>query len=524
MATGLSAAGPAVFIGNDHLEVPVHSVAGTALATGGAIMLLGLLITSCFWPSSSPSEDADSESSQSLRKLQVPSERAGSECSESVLKLQVSFLAERLVTRAGYTALIPESYNLALQLGFGAAASGVFIGSYMASAGMVTIGVKILMQRWSHLHLKTLLIICNAAILLCFLAAAVVANPPVWFPELTPGHRFTVLLALRFAMGAFMGPTLFHETTTTAATPKSQMFRFQLWKTCAQTGGVGLGPLLSALAVWASGAVTMEDRVAATSCIFVIPWMAVIALSIFWVPSDVSPLTSAKALDDEAMVVAYNTTASAIDRHSGHRNSQVRSRVWLKAVIYGLERAFMISALEVATAYLLQVEFGWDIGMISCAIGVMFLLTTPLTLVADQVRKRGWCTDERLMCYSAFVCAVSALLLLPQFNQSLGMGKKATVVSILVADLMIFACGYLANGVSDSIALRMSMPDTVFSSGNFIFVNRVLRCAVRFAGPVFARTILASHGRAGYAACQLVISALGCLTCYSAASTLQQKS
>jgi len=278
--------------------------------------------------------------------------------------------------------------------------------------------------------------------------------------------------------------------------------------------------LLSALAVWASCAATIEERAAVTSYIFVVPWAAIVVLTMLWVPTDIGPLNSTKALDDSATVAIATVSGSgALIRTSGQPTPEVRSRVWLTAVIYGLERTFIISALEAATAYMLQVEFGWDIGMISCAIGVMFLFTTPLTLLADQVRKRGWCTDERLMCYSACVCAASAILLLPQ--PRLNMNKTVTVALILVADLLIFGFGYLANGVSDGIAIRMSMPDTVFSSSNFIFINRVLRSAVRFAGPVFARTILAVHGRAGYAACQLVISALGCMTCHSAARALQ---
>lgn len=472
------------------------SVAVLAVAAGAAVLMLVALVLLWFGDG-------------------LPAERT---------KLQVSILASQLVSRAGYAALIPESYNLARHLGFSAAASGAFIGSNMALCGITTICMKMLMLRWSHLHLKTLLITCNGAILLCFLGTAVVASPPAWFPELASGQRFAVLLALRSAIGVLRGPSAFHEAITVAATPNSQMFRYQMWKVCAVTGGVGLGPLLSALAVCASGAGSIEDRTAATSYVFVVPWASVIALSIFWLPSDISPLTSAKALDDSTEVVGAIASGNiAHDTQSGQPSPQVRSHVWVKAVLFGLQRTFIISALEAATAYLLQVEFGWDVSMISCTIGVIFLLTTPLTLVADQVRKRGLCTDERLACYSACICACSATLLLPQLNMVFEMNKNTSVALLLVADLMMFGCGYLASAVSDSIAIRMSMQDTVFSSSNFILVNRVLRSAMRFAGPVCARALLAAYGRAGYAKCQLFISALACVTCYSAARNIDQK-
>jgi len=194
--------------------------------------------------------------------------------------------------------------------------------------------------------------------------------------------------------------------------------------------------------------------------------------------------------------------------------------VWVKGIVYAFERSFFVSALEAATAMLMEVEFGWSTESIGLAIGVMFLASLPLTLAANKVRGQEWVTDLSLMCGCSCACMVASLFFFPDLAAFLALGTRGSIGLILTADCIIFSSGFLSNGVMDGFAVKSSMKGTLYTPEAYVVASNVAISLSRFVGPILGRTAL-SMGRTLYACCQLWVSGLGCLTCLSVAATMR---
>jgi len=187
------------------------------------------------------------------------------------------------------------------------------------------------------------------------------------------------------------------------------------------------------------------------------------------------------------------------------------------SLIYGTERSCMVCALEAATSMMLEVEFKWSSRDAGWAIGIVFLGTVPYMLFGERmkrclrIREAGW----MLCCASSSV--VACLAIFPLFT------TRTTV--ILIADGIIFANGYLANGIIDGLAYRSCSDDTWLSTSQFLLTQSISQMALsRPFGPILARSLVEMGGREYYADGQFLMSISGLVCCLKVVYLMIQRS
>lgn len=286
-----------------------------------------------------------------------------------------------------------------------------------------------------------------------------------------------------------------------------------------------MGPILSSLVSFVSGANGAAARSAHTSYVIAASWLVfgLVAWQAF--PLDLTQLIEVKEDEDSKCSENEERAGDAAPSIAIEAlPEQARKRIWLAACMYGTERTFIVSGLEAGTALVLETEFHWDTKYVGLAIGLTFLGGLPLAIAANLIQRRNFISSLKLMCVAAALSVVFAALLFPSVGSSLSsLSQDNAVGSVLLADSVIFTAGYLANGIIDGFAVRSSVPDTPFSIENFKLIDSVIQNSLaRFIAPPIARWCLERYGRTYYAGGQLIISILGCFSCFSVASILFQ--
>mmetsp|Transcript_17861 Transcript_17861/g.46024 ORF Transcript_17861/g.46024 Transcript_17861/m.46024 type:complete len:481 (+) Transcript_17861:65-1507(+) len=412
-----------------------------------------------------------------------------------------------LMTNA--TSVIPESYTLMKDMGQGAVASGWVIGCGWALQALTVAAMQCFAQKLSYAGKRALIVVAALVFAASNLAFAVAADPPGWWHDPSDGKRLVCIILARLAAGPCAGVGLFITALSVDITPRSEMVPYSVWRMCGATVGVGFGPILSSASQHILNANGVRARAAAPGYVLAFVYVAFAVVLCSWLPMDLEPLLEAKREEDDAKSQA-GTQKAAQEFEVADLSTATRVKLWKSGLYYGVERAFIVSMLESATAFVLQQEFGWSTRDSGYAVGIAFLGSVPLTLAANVVKQRGWTTDLGLMFASVLVCAASTVLLFPQLAFASG------VYILLVADGLIFSTGYLANGVFTGLALKSSMPGTKYTVDNYIFIGEALQntCA-RLLAPAIARLVLDDYGRGVYAAFQLATSVLGFVTCVS---------
>jgi len=295
-------------------------------------------------------------------------------------------------------------------------------------------------------------------------------------------------------------------------TPKLEQVPLAVINMCSLTLGLGLGPLLCPLAAWALGAVGTRARSAAVEYVLAALWglFAVALLACF--PHNVQELMEAAKLCDDASRVGG--TSDEDDCAVEQLDVATREDIWRASLVYGFERALIVSALEAGTALVLEIEFGWSTSSIGVAVGLAFFAAVPLALLGGAVKSVRWFTMVQLMLLCAGTGCVASICFFPWVGAALSLGSNGSCLLILIADAIVFSAGYLSNGIVDGLAIRVSEVDSFYNSNNFILIREILQNLVaRMLGPSLARFLLSFGGRSLYAALQQCISVFGFLSC-----------
>eukprot|EP00927_Polykrikos_kofoidii_P042979 TRINITY_DN37037_c0_g1_i1.p1 TRINITY_DN37037_c0_g1~~TRINITY_DN37037_c0_g1_i1.p1 ORF type:complete len:603 (+),score=77.85 TRINITY_DN37037_c0_g1_i1:51-1859(+) len=423
--------------------------------------------------------------------------------------VQAARLVLTILQCAHFTSVIPESNGLIHDIGYGPTASGFLIGS-----AWVLVVPSLFVGKYIHVSCSSAW--CRVAIVVFVFVYAIAAaffalfaNPPAWM-QLTKGHRCIGLLISRLIFGIGSIADTLIATLSVSVTPRTEQIPLAVAVSCSATIGLGLGPLLCPFATWALNASSYSARAAAVQYLFATLWAVFVAFLVAGFPSNMGGLAQAKRTCDEA--AEDGGVAQEDDCAVEHLNVDLRRKIWFTSLVYGFERALIVSALEAATAFVLEVEFGWSTTTTGLAVGISFLAAVPLALFGEVVKARRLLTPLQLLPACACICCLGSCLLFPQISVSRSSARGSKIV--LAADALIFSTGYMSNGIMDGLAYRASDADSTYTQVNYwMACEFVQSLGGRLIGPVAARWLLASHGRTYYAALQFCVSFIGCMSC-----------
>lgn len=443
--------------------------------------------------------------------------------------IQSLVVADNFIRMLHFTSNITEAYSLAKDVGRGAVWSGLLISAawglsfFGAFAGWRFASVSYSWQR----HILTLTPWLSVLVNLFY---AIGANPPGdWLSNNT---RQNVLMASRFIYGlggSVQGILL--NISGARVTPNGGMVQLELYKQCARTLGIGGGPILSALCACLLDTKDTRGRSAVPALVLAVIW-ATYAVAVQWLIADgdlMDEMVAAKTEEDRSYprpadteeVTPLMRPAPVLPRDNT-RDALLsltpavldpRRLIIIFGSLYGIERSFIISALESATSFILETEFGWGTKEAGLMVGGTFLLALPMMMFMQHSyrivrRPASGGLDSSLMKRCTILCTGASLLLFAP--------KWAAPCMILVCNAVVFSSSYLASSVADGLALSYTIPGTVFTVENYMLVDQVAQNTfARVMGPITARYAIELHGgRMTYALFQLVISLVGAGICH----------
>jgi len=464
-----------------------------ALALVGVLLVIA--VGHCFWTTDIASAMPVSEALWARRKVQF-----------FFILFYVLAMAQTLV-------VLPDSYDLAVDMGQGATFSGLLVGlSWPLQAVAIVLAIPVKSWSWASqriLIISSMLVLCVAS-----LVYALAADPPQsWAPsQLVRGIG---LIAGRVVIGPCIAFCVFLRVLAQQVTPPAESVVFNMGISLSVTLGIGLGPMVSPTAAWCLGDDDVHLRAAASSYMFALVWSLMIIFSLWCVPCDPSGLISAAREMGDSPVTGCEKDAT---QSEGLSESQ-RSRMWWGGVRYNAERTFVVAALESATVFMLETEFEWDARMAGYAVGCTFLASIPTILGLWLAKQHGLSTDRAVVQSAVLIGAGAGVFLFPM---KVSASKGAVIV--LTTDSVIFTMGFVANGIIDGIAIRSCAENSIYSIANYELASQFMRNVLaRSLAPPFSRYILSTHGRGLYATIQLVISMFGCWTAIKTVNVQQER-
>jgi len=394
---------------------------------------------------------------------------------------------------------ILSSHDISLVLGKTKAWSGFMLGAYAMGMGMGQVSMWLVMRRWHDVWrmwpraLRICALLTNLAGTLLFIRAAHAAatrNSLRTHSEQAPALA-AVVVTSRILSGIAQGVCAqLNQVSFARLTPDAERPSQMAWFFLANMVGKGLGPLM------ASVTEMMRICQAGPRGFETVGFMQV-----------------AVALGALVAVVAFQPClAGAQDFSSAGLAITVRDRVGSprKIIILSaclamtLTRSAVVSGVEVATALLLEIRFGWTAAPIGGVIGATFLLSIPLKLthwtLANRMPVTLWIT------LLSSIALFGSLLLFDWASMLFGGGDKV----LIIADMLLFPTIYLSDGLINGVMQQHCLPD-----GSCFDVNHVTLWAGiasngvgLFLGPWVARWCVQVGSQNLYALWEFMLSLL----------------
>lgn len=412
------------------------------------------------------------------------------------------------------TIVIPESYSLAADLGHDASWSGWFIGAaWPLGCLSAPLAWYALTVPWSQASVKVLVLSDCAILAVSALVYGLAAAPPnnwSWIAGMSVKGRTWMLVASRAAMGLAWGtgsPCL--RIIAQRVSPTEELLRLNVWYSFFDALGAGLGPFLSSLVCTVLGLQGVGVRSAAPLYFMAGFWAVMMACIFVLLPSNLEDLLSTKHELDKIAGLSSSTGDGMPQVELSEGESRRRRKLWLLALAFCLDRILMLSALEAASALVLEREFQWGHKAIGLVVGAAFLVGVPGLAGIEITRRKAQVSDTSALLALAVSCMAVTLLLFPVVGRLVQRPQHGGPLLIVVADAVIFPTAFLINGIVDGLALQHRVPGTWLSPESMAVARvAIVGMAGRPVGPWAARTLIESEGRAAYAGAQLALASL----------------
>ncbi|CAJ1390786.1 unnamed protein product [Effrenium voratum] len=421
-------------------------------------------------------------------------------------KLQLLSFLDVFIVHLQYSAAVPMAYDISLKHGKSATFSGFLIGSYWACVvfGALLVG-KPFVSNASQPVQRQAALVSLAVMAGCSYAYAIAADPPAFWAGYHESLT-NLLVASRMCAGfAWSIFTMVVSCMAVKVTPASEQVKNEGIRSFCITFGIALGPFLASGITVLPNAVKEIDiagqQAAFPFWIVGVTQISVLVYAYFVIPSNVA-WRDAVASESPGRLVAADTEMCSC------KLDVVRAwqrTIWWAGNAYGIERALLTSSLEAASSLILQTFFLWSVSHVGQATGCTFLVAAVFIL-GCTLCLRPTIGQGLVMQAGSFGCAGAAFLLYFSISSS--------PLVVLLADLLVFSCGFVASSVAEGMVMQCSVPGTMCSVENAWLIRNVFKCSVsRFLGPIVARASISAGGVGLYAGIQLSLGCLSLILC-----------
>jgi hypothetical protein len=392
-----------------------------------------------------------------------------------------------------FTILIPVSYDLALALNRGAVYSGFLIGTCKLGTCLGSI-VPWAYIRWNPEFWRTKsqsFIVCGLLLELLGASVFAVLSIMVAFNREDPGYQSNfawqtiVLVIARLVHG--IGSGIISNSARQQcihAIPAEEFPAKMLIRNMTCALATGMGPAFASLALMIALGTSGKHF---PSFAFVPLVMVVFPIIGFFGLLMVDPIDKET---DQCPSARDSPQVSESEVHS-------RKNVVIAGLLFMGISCLGVSALEAATALLLEESFGWSVQDIGVAIACCFA-TCPLTYMDwRQLPSDLLSMSQEARCFMTMMMLGSLLL------------AVHSPYILLVADCVLFAGLMMSGGLVEGALRQHCLQSTwLLDINNITLALYILMDGLgRFSGPPIARWLIAIDGQVLYAQGQLVMSA-----------------
>merc|ERR1719253_910290 len=164
--------------------------------------------------------------------------------------------------------------------------------------------------------------------------------------------------------------------------PENELTMYNVLTRASGTVGIGLGPFFASFICWLFDARSIDEKAAAPMRVLAAFCFMLACLCNTCVPDSLELMSEEH---QATQVCASQKSILCTDQDSLSQQKQV----WTIAAFFGMERALTVSALEVATALLLETSYGLGVGLIGYLIGGAFLVSAPLAMFLMRFLQNG---------------------------------------------------------------------------------------------------------------------------------------
>lgn len=402
-----------------------------------------------------------------------------------------------------YTFIIPLSLNLAVELGGSAIMSGFIVSSYSAGLAAGTLLSMKVMARHSRERKRRILVLALAFTGVSEAALAIVMT----VPSLKGMAGLTVaIIGVRMMAGFASGWGSVHMLMLSQVCSPKEQTNFEAWLPCVDFIGLTSGPMLVAFCASTLQPVADYYMQAAPPLMCVAGLNMVISACLsFILPLDLDRvscyqeqrpwlLQPAEYVNFEPDVLA----AEAVDVLPNKNREALAVCFFLQVAACG----FCTVGSELATPYIMEVSFGWNIIDIAIGLAVVFGCAGALSISLVLIRVRfGTGVDKRIGIPCCLLGIVATVLYFTGTFE--GFANK---YHYFIGDAVLYPCLSFVSGLMLSYAMWAANKDKWNHRENLVVTAQVTDAIVKFGGAPMVRGIIAGEGRLPYAIMQLVLA------------------
>jgi len=421
------------------------------------------------------------------------------------LPLQSLNLVQLMIMGVDLLVLVPTSYDLCLALGYGATSSGLLLGIPVIANSFGGMAGKLLLQQCSMVELRRC-IVCSMT-----LTAVLEGALGVLLLMSKDGLSLWVLLGIRFAAGFLMGiETLISTVLANFATASDNMGILSCFQVITMMFGFSLGPLLNYLC--SPGHRTALETSAACMLAMAFLWAVAAVPSAYLMPDQKYLATRTEAAGEEHW---FPQSTCKADR---------QTFVFL-ALCYSMERNFTVTAAEVSTSLILEIEYGWSPRTIALVMGLVLSVGMVLLSVVFILLLKVRNMEISMIRFTAFFVMLGLALFFDygQKKKKEDYGRSSwagAAIQLLCADILVMFSAHMTFGIMRGIGINACLPGTWYAVDNFHVIFGWSLSVARFGAAPLARTVVVLGGRNLYASLQALVGVMGLWTSIKAARML----